>query len=130
MKLLKCEVCGSAELTKNDNLFTCDYCGAKYTLEAVQSMLKDNKIDISGSTISIDDTSKLKSFIQAAADACEDLLFDDAASYALKALELDPNNSDALFIMAFHSGVTGSNKYDNYCNRAKKYANQSLGIVT
>ena len=33
MKPLKCEICGSSELTKKDGMFVCDYCGTKYTIE-------------------------------------------------------------------------------------------------
>ncbi|MBE6528184.1 MAG: hypothetical protein E7Z64_03320 [Thermoplasmata archaeon] len=132
MKLLKCEVCGSSELTKNsDGLFICDFCGAKYTLEAVQTMLKDNKIDISGSSISIDKSSQLRSFVQAAADACAGLLYDDAARYAQQALDINPNNPDALFVMALYFRSVGDeNKYNNYCFRANKYPSESLGLVT
>ena len=132
MKLLKCEVCGSSDLTKNgDGLFICDFCGAKYTLEAVQTMLKDNKVDISGSSISIDNSSQLRSFVQAAADACTGLLYEDAGRYAQQALDINPNNPDALFIMVlFYNSIGDEKKFKNYCFRANKYPSESLGIIT
>ena len=34
MKKIQCEVCGSNDISKtDDNVFECQYCGTKYTLE-------------------------------------------------------------------------------------------------
>lgn len=33
MKKLVCEMCGSSDLIKQDGLFVCQYCGAKYSVE-------------------------------------------------------------------------------------------------
>ena len=129
MKLLKCEVCGSAELTKRDGLFVCDYCGAKYELEEVQKMAISGKTDVSGS-IAIDDSTRLRSFVQAAYDACEDLHYDEAKRHAEQALSIDPNNSDSLFVLAIYEGLYGGTNFESYCRRAKKYADESLGIIT
>lgn len=40
MQALKCELCGSTEIVKTaDNLFQCQHCGCKYTLEQARSLV-------------------------------------------------------------------------------------------
>ena len=40
MKKLQCELCGSIEIIKTDNdLFQCQMCGCKYTLEQAKSLI-------------------------------------------------------------------------------------------
>lgn len=41
MKALKCELCGSNELVKQDDYFVCQSCGTKYTPEAAQKLIID-----------------------------------------------------------------------------------------
>ena len=128
MKLLKCEVCGSAELTKKDGLFVCDYCGAKYDLEEVKKMV-EGKVDVSGS-ITIDNSDKLKNFVIASHDALIELNFNEARRCAEEALSVNPNNPDALLVLAECCLYCDPMNGQGYCNRAKKNAEQSLGIVT
>ncbi len=129
MKLLKCEVCGSAELTKKDGLFVCDYCGAKYSLEEVKSMFSSGKIEVSGS-VQIDNTSKLRSLVKSALDVCESYNFIAAKDYASQALDIFPNNYDALLIMSVYSSIYDRSRYREFCDRAKKNTSESMGIVT
>lgn len=126
MKLLKCEVCGSNDLTKKDGLFVCDYCGAKYSLEEVQKMT--GQVNVSG-TVSIDSSSRLKSLVQGAHDALETLNFEEAAKYAEQALEIEPNNADALRAMVVCTAYTDGRRTEGYCNRAYKHSSETLGII-
>lgn len=41
MKQLTCEMCGSTELVKQDGVFVCQTCGAKYSVEDAKQMMKD-----------------------------------------------------------------------------------------
>ena len=126
MKLLKCEVCGSNDLTKKDGLFVCDYCGAKYSLEEVQKMA--GQVNVSG-TVSIDSSSRLKSLVQGAHDALETFDLDVAMRYAEQALDIDPNNADALRAMVVCTAYTDGRKTEGYCNRADKHSSETLGII-
>lgn len=128
MKLLKCEVCGSNEMTKNGDLFVCDYCGAKYTIDAARKMI-ESTVNISGN-VSIDSSSRLKSFIQAAFDAYEHINLDNVLKYAEEALNIDPTNADALWAMVGYSMSRDGYRVEEYCNRAHKHSANSLGIIT
>ena len=130
MKLLKCEVCGSNDLTKNGELFVCDYCGAKYTVEAVQGMIGQGKIDISGSTVKIDNSGRMRGIVQKAHDSFEDGNYDIAMKYVDEALIDDPTLTDALYLKILMT--TDEEKYqkERLINRASKNESNNLGIMT
>ena len=50
MKQISCETCGSSNLIKNDNVFICQQCGARYSLDAIKKMASNDKTasDLSG----------------------------------------------------------------------------------
>ena len=39
MKQIRCEMCGNSDLIKQDGVFVCQFCGAKYTLEEAKKLL-------------------------------------------------------------------------------------------
>ena len=129
MKLLKCEVCGSAELTKKDGLFVCDYCGAKYSVEEVRKMAVQGKVEVSGN-VTIDNSNRLQSFVKAAYDALVETDFDGARKYAEEALSVDPNNADALLTLGYYYSLCEEVSDKGYCNRAEKNRENTLGIIT
>jgi len=48
MKKLQCELCGSLEILKTaDNLFQCQHCGCKYTLEQAKSLIVGTVVAVS-----------------------------------------------------------------------------------
>ena len=47
IKAIKCELCGSNELVKQDNYFVCQFCGTKYTPEAAKKLVIDIQSPIS-----------------------------------------------------------------------------------
>ena len=51
MKQISCETCGSSNLIKNDNVFICQQCGARYSLDAIKKMASNDNMasDFSGS---------------------------------------------------------------------------------
>ena len=44
MRQLKCEICGSADLVKQEGAFTCQTCGVKYSAEEARRMLSGDEI--------------------------------------------------------------------------------------
>lgn len=47
IKAIKCELCGSNELVKQDDYFVCQFCGTKYTPEAAKKLIVDIQSPIS-----------------------------------------------------------------------------------
>ena len=61
LKHMKCEMCGGSDLVKQDGLFVCQHCGAKYTVEEARKMMVegDGDVVVTG-TVKIDDKEKLE----------------------------------------------------------------------
>ena len=60
MKQLTCEMCGSTDLIKQDGVFVCQSCGCKYSVEEARKMMIEGTVDVSGSTVFIDNTKQIE----------------------------------------------------------------------
>ena len=59
MKAIKCELCGSGDLVKQEGVFVCQHCGTKYSLEEARKLMVEinGTVDVQG-TVKIDNTTK------------------------------------------------------------------------
>lgn len=48
MKQLICEMCGSADLIKQDGVFVCQACGCKYSVEEARKMMIEGTVSVDG----------------------------------------------------------------------------------
>lgn len=101
MKRIVCEMCGSHELVKEDGLFVCPYCGCKYTLEEARKMMIEGNVDVSGSTVKVDDSKELENLYQLARRAKDQGKYTDAREYYSKILLKNPNDWEAVFYSEF-----------------------------
>lgn len=46
MKRITCEVCGSTDIKKEDNVYVCECCGCKYSIEEMRKLLVEGEITI------------------------------------------------------------------------------------
>ena len=58
MKKLVCEMCGGADLVKQDGVFVCQNCGTKYSVEEARKMMMEGSVSIEG-TVSVEGTVKV-----------------------------------------------------------------------
>ena len=63
MKALVCELCGSNELIKQDGMFVCPHCGTKYTPEEAKKLIIEGTVDVSGSTVKVDNTAFVERYL-------------------------------------------------------------------
>ena len=54
MKPLTCEMCGSTDVVREEDLYVCRHCGTKYTPEAAKKIMIEGPVDVSGSTVKVD----------------------------------------------------------------------------
>lgn len=94
MKRLTCEVCGGTNIIKKDGVFECQDCGTKYTLEDAKKLLIEGKVDVSGSTVKIDNTNLIANYQEIADNAYKAGNLKEAENYCNKILEIDPSNSN------------------------------------
>lgn len=129
MKLLKCEVCGSSNLTKKEGFFVCDYCGCKYSLDEVRVMFSDAKMDVTGSVIKVDNDPEVEGLLKLAYDDFRRNRWKSSDSRIEQAISKSPKVSDAWFLKA---AIYRYNRefFDIYSSRAKEPGCRSFGIYT
>lgn len=104
MKPLICEMCGSNDVVKQDGLFVCQICGTKYSVEEARKMMIEGPVDVSGSTVKIDNSASVKNFLLMAESAYRARNNAEAERYCNKVLEIEPYNSSAWFLKGKASG--------------------------
>jgi hypothetical protein len=80
---------------KQDGVFVCQTCGTKYSVEEAKKMMVEGVVDVTGSTVKIDNTAQIQNFLDLSQTAYESGNGESAFDYANKALEIAPNNSQA-----------------------------------
>lgn len=100
MKQLVCEMCGSNDLIKQDGVFVCQYCGAKYSVEEARKMMVEGTVEVQG-TVKIDVSDELKNLYQIARRAKDDNNGENASKYYDMILVKDPNSWEASFYLIY-----------------------------
>ena len=101
VKAIVCEMCNSHDIVKKDGMYICESCGTKYTTEEAKKMM----MDISGSTVKIDTSDKLKNMYEVARRAKNDNNSETAAKYYDMILMEDPSSWEASFYSAYYSAM-------------------------
>jgi hypothetical protein len=129
MKLLKCEVCGSSNLTKKEGFFVCDYCGCKYSLDEVRVMFSDAKMDVTGSVIKVDNDPEVEGLLKLAYDDFRRCRWESSDRRIEQAISKSPKVSDAWFLKA---AIYKYNRefFEIYKSRALEPGCRSFGIFT
>lgn len=105
MKQLICEMCGSTDLMKQDGVFVCQSCGAKYSVEEVKKMMVEGTVDVSGSIIKVDTSRELANLYQIARRAKDDNNGENAAKYYDMVLIKDPTSWEASFYVVYFKAM-------------------------
>ncbi len=105
MKAIKCELCGSNHLIKQDGYFVCQHCETKYTLEEARKLIIEGTVDVSGSTVKIDNRSKIDNLFKLARRARNESNYKMAIHYYESILVEDPDNWEAVFYCAFLQAI-------------------------
>ena len=70
MKQLKCEMCGSTDLIKQDGVFVCQSCGVKYSVEEAKKMMVEGTVVVEG-VVSVDETAKIENWLNLSKNAID-----------------------------------------------------------
>lgn len=104
MKQIKCEMCGSTDLIKMDGVFVCQSCGTKYSVEEARKMMIEGTVDVSGSTVRIDNSSSIENYYNMAESAYVSGNNKEAENYCNKIIEIDTNNYRAWLLKGKAAG--------------------------
>ena len=98
MQAIKCEMCGSTDFVKQDGLFVCQHCGAKYTVEEAKKLMVEG-------TVKIDTTEKLDNLRVLAERARATGNTAKAQEYYEQILLEDPEDIEASFYAGLYQSM-------------------------
>lgn len=101
MKALKCEMCGSNDVVKQDGLYVCQNCGTKYTVEEARKMIIEGTVDVQG-TVKIDTSDELNNLYEIARRARDTENSENALKYYDMILIKDPNSWEANYYVDYY----------------------------
>lgn len=101
MKQLICEMCGSADLLKQDGVFVCQSCGCKYSVEDAKKMMVEGTVEVTG-TVKVDNRTHLENLYQIARRARDNEDDENAAKYYEMILVEEPDSWEATFYSVYH----------------------------
>lgn len=104
MKKLTCEMCGSTDLVKQEGIYVCQTCGAKYSVEEAKKMMIDGTVNVSGSTVKVDNSNSIVNYYKMAENAYESNNHKEAEDYCNKIIEIDSDNSKAWLLKGRAAG--------------------------
>ena len=97
MKAIICEMCNGNELIKQDGLYVCQNCGTKYSTEDAKKLI----VDISGSSIKVDESDKTDRFRKLARSARSMNNTQKACEYYNQLVVLCPDDWEAIFFSVY-----------------------------
>ena len=102
MKQIKCEMCDSVDLIKQDGVYVCQYCGTKYSVEEARKMMVEvaGTVSVKG-TVELDTSKELSNLYQLARRAKNENNGENAAKYYDMILLKDPNSWEASFYVVY-----------------------------
>lgn len=101
MKQLTCEMCGSTDLIKQNGVFVCQSCGCKYSVEEAKKMIIEGNIDVSGSTVKINNSAEIEYLNDKLNRSVEIKDYDSMLRISDELLRINKDNPDALFIYGY-----------------------------
>lgn len=118
MKQLTCEMCGSTDLLKQDGVFVCQSCGCKYSIEEAKKMMVEGTVDVSGSTVKVDNSAFVAKYLANARRAKEKEDWEEVEKYYNMVEQNDPDNIEAIFYSAYGKAKTTLTDSDIYKREA------------
>ena len=92
MQAIKCELCGSNDIMKQEGFFQCQNCGTKYSLEEARKLI---------GVVKIDKSEDIENLLTLARRNCADKNYTDGAKYYELVLRDAPNNWEPVYYLAY-----------------------------
>ncbi|MBQ4560908.1 MAG: TFIIB-type zinc finger domain-containing protein [Clostridia bacterium] len=129
MKAIKCEMCNSSDVVKQDGFFVCQSCGTKYSVEEAKKLMIEGTVDVQG-TVKVDNSSFVEKYLQNARRAMAKEDWDEVEKYYNMVEQNDPSNIEAIFYSAYGKAIASLSSDDVYKREAIfKSLTKSVSII-
>lgn len=130
MKALICEMCCSPEIVKKDGYYVCQSCGTKYTVEEARKMMIEGSVDVSGSTVKVDNSAFVEKYLSNARRAYSKEDWEEVEKYYNMVEQNAPTNMEAVFFSAFGKAMNSLGD-SNYGKRQQAFTvlNKSISVI-
>ena len=105
MKTLVCEMCGGNNLLKQEGVYVCQNCKTQYSVEDAKKMMIEGTVDVSGSTVKVDNSAKLDNLYKVARRARDDGNTAQAYKHYEQIQMEDPDNWEPAFFVSLYSAI-------------------------
>jgi uncharacterized Zn finger protein (UPF0148 family) len=130
MKQLICEICGSTDLIKHDGVFVCEACGCKYSVEEAKKMMIEGTVDVSGSTVKVDNSVFVEKYLANARRALAKDDWEEVERYYNMVEQNSPNNMEAVFFSSFGKAMLSLTDSEYYKRKQKfDVLNKSISVI-
>lgn len=94
MKKIICEMCGSNDLLKKDNVFVCQSCGTKYSVEEAKKMMVEGVVEVKGN-VNVKNAAQLDNLLKLAHSSFDSKNYAQAEDFCNQVIAMDTNNYEA-----------------------------------
>ena len=98
-------MCGSNDIVKQEDLFVCQNCGTKYSVEAARKMMIEGTVEVKG-TVKVDTSDELKNLYEIARRAKDVNNCEKAEKYYEMIIVKDPDSWDATFYVTYFNAMS------------------------
>lgn len=130
MKQLKCEMCGSVDILKQDGVFLCQSCGMKYSAEDAKKMMIEGTVEVQG-TVKVDNADTVQRYLQNAHRALVKQDWEEVEKYYNLVEQNSPDNMEAVFFSSYGKAMLAMTDSD-YFKRKQKFEvlNRSISVIS
>lgn len=130
MNALLCEMCTSNNVIKQDGYYVCQNCGTKYSVEEARKIMIEGVVDVSGSTVKVDNSDFVEKCLQNARRAKQKEDWSEMEKYYNLAEQNDPQNIEAIFYSAYAKAKNSLIDSDIYKRQANfKVLQNCISII-
>ena len=105
MKTLVCEMCGGNNLLKQEGVYVCQNCKTQYSVEEAKKMMIEGTVDVTGSTVKVDNSAKLDNLYKVARMARDDGNTAQAFKHYEQLQLEDPDSWEPAFFVPYYSAI-------------------------
>lgn len=129
MNQLKCEMCGSTDLIKQDGMFVCQVCGTRYSVEEAKKLMIEGTVDVQG-TVKVDNSGFVKRYLENARRALSKDDWEEVEKYYNLVEQNSTNNIEAVFFSAYGKAMLSLTDQE-YFKRQQKFEvlNKSISVI-